>query len=302
MKQKIIFRFLFVCSALFAACTNDMYEFPELEQRSDSPQTRAARTSISLANDLNGVTLNASNGTATTGGFYWNQTYSNTKYQTTNFTFSHTGGTVSGYNYWDGFTISNVADTNNYGAPGSSDGWIAHQWGCMAVPTGTSNSPNYMVGYWGYYMLDFQNEITTETEFGENKYATWVKLGNNSQTYTVSKVTVAIHPWPYYGNLYGDGFARPFGPGDHFDLIIYGVDGDGAFVRATEETVRKITHAMADYPVGGTLNMPTGWTDITIDFGEPVKYLVFQMYSTDNSGELGPNTAVYFCLRDIVMQ
>ncbi len=302
MKQKILFRFLFVCSALFAACTNDTNEFPELEQYSDSQQIRADRTNISLTNDLNGFTLNADNGTATTGGFYWNQTYSNTKFQTTNFTFSHTGGNVSGYNYWDGFTISNVADTCNYGAPGSSDGWIAHQWGCMAVPTGMVNKPNYMIGYWGYYMLDYQNEITTETEFEENKYATWVKLGNNSQTYTVSKVTVAIHPWPYYGNLRGDGFARPFGPGDHFDLIIYGVDAEGSFVRTTENAVRKITHAMADYPSGGPLNKPTGWTDITIDFGEPIKYLVFQMYSTDNSGALGPNTAVYFCLRDIVMR
>lgn len=112
----------------------------------------------------------------------------------------------------------------------------------------------------------------------------------------MSKVTVAIHPWPYWGILYGDGFARPFEPqDDHFDLIVYGVRTDGSFVE------EPITYNMAYY-AGNTLIMPNGWEDIIIDFGEPLKYLVFQMFTTDADPIYGPNTAVYFCLRDIVME
>lgn len=304
MKKTKFFLTMFVFAALFAACTNEMDEWQMPDNGKNAGETRASRTPVSLAADLDGYTLNATNGRPTTGGYYWNQTYSNTLFATTNFTFSHTS--MPEWNYWDGFTVSNVANTTNYGAPGSSGGWLPHQWGCMAVPTGMVNKPNFLVGYWGYYMLDYQNEITPTTTFAENKYALWAKLGNNAQTYTVNHVKVAIHPWPYYGNLNGDGFARPFRPGDHFDLIVYGVKANGNFVTTENdegETIAKsITYKMADYPIGGSLIMPTGWTNIAINFGEPIKYLVFQMFSTDNSEQLGPNTAVYFCLRDIVMQ
>lgn len=311
MKKIKYFLVLIIYIGLLTACTENILE--EDNQLRDFTETRAnvapdlysKASTISLANELNSFSLTETNGISTVGGYYWNQTYSNTKFTTTNFTFSHTGGTVSGYNYWDGFTVSNVADTHNYGIPGDpgipahSEGWIPHQWGCMAIPSNTTNVTPFLVGYWGYYMLDNQNTITTNITFGENKYSNWVKLGNNSQTHMVNKITVAIHPWPYYGILYGDGFARAFYSGDHFDLIVYGVKANGKFV-TNGNSVKSITYKMADY-TGSSLVMPTAWTDVNIDFGEPIKYLVFQLSSTDESG-YGSNTAVYFCLKDIVMQ
>lgn len=301
MKNLKLFFSMIGFTVLFAACTNEMDEWQMHENLPTDMGTRNALTSISLASELDAFTLNASNGISTTGGYYWNQTYTNNNFQTDNFKFSHTGGAVSGYGYWDGFTVSNVADTTNYGAPGSSDGWIDHQWGSMAIPTGSTNKPNFLVGYWGYYMLDGLDPIETSDLFDENDYSNWVKLGNNSSTYTVSKVTVSIHPWPFYGILYGDGFSSPFGNGDFFDLNILGVKSDGTFATDSSGDVKYITHRMADY-TGGSLIMPTGWKDVTVDFGVPLKYLVFQMVTTDADPIWGPNTAVYFCLRDIVMQ
>lgn len=303
MKNVKLFFSMFVFAAIFVACTNEMDEWQKEGNLQSAPETRAL-TPISLAAELDAYTLNASNGIATTGGLYWNQTYSNTRFATTNFTFSHTGGVNSGYNYWDGFTISNVADTHNYGIagdpgnPAHSEGWIPHQWGCMAVPTGTENKPNFLVGYWGYYMLDYQHK--TELTFNESWFSNWVKLGTDGNGKTVSSIKVAMHPWPYYGILNGDGFARKFHKDDHFDLIIYGVKPNGNFI--VQNGKRKgITYKMADF-TGTSLIMPNDWINIPVNFGEPVKYLVFQMYTTDEDPVYGPNSAVYFCLRDIVMQ
>lgn len=294
MKKVNVFLTMIVSAALFIACTNEMDEWHGQDDLQTAMETRGAMTIISLASELDAFTLNSTNGIATIGGYYWNQTYTNTNFQTANFRFSHTAN--ASWNYWDGFTVSNVADTTNYGNPSSSVGWLDHQWGSMAVPTGTTSAPNFLVGYWGYYMLDYQNPIDDTTIFGESNYSNWVKLGNDAQSYSVSKVTISIHPWPFYGVLYGDGFARPFKPqDDHFDLIIYGVRPDGSFIEDP------ITYSMAYY-VGNTLMMSTGWEDITIDFDEPLKYLVFQMFTTDADPIYGPNTAVYFCLRDIVME
>ncbi len=306
------FLMMFVCAALFTACTNEINEWQEQDNLQSLSSTRATATTISLAQELDAVTLNAANGTATVGGFYWNQTYSNTKFTTPNFTFSHTS--TPEWNYWDGFTLSNVADTHNYGVPGDpgnpahSEGWLPHQWGCMAVPTGTNQKPNFLVGYWGYYMLDYQHK--TELTFNETWFSNWVKLGNDANGRNVSTIKVAMHPWPYYGILNGDGFARKFEQGkDHFDLIVYGVKANGDFITESETdnqgntiTVRKgITYKMADY-TGSSFIMSAGWINIPINFEEPVKYLVFQMFTTDSHPIYGPNSAVYFCLRDIVMQ
>ncbi len=247
--------------------------------------TYSVSVTYQLLTSLNTFSLNSSNGTSTTGGYYWNQTYSNTNFTSGIFTFSHTGGDVSGYNYWDGFTVSNVADITNYGAPGSSDGWIAHQWGCMAE---NPISPNFLIGYWGYYMKDFQSGLTNFTESG---FSNWVKLGNGSSTYNPQEVSVAIHPWPYYGNLYGDGFARPFVLGDYFVLKVYGVN-------ASNQIVGPVNYYMADYRTTPG-SMSKKWNPINITSLGAVKYLMFQMESTDASAQYGPNTAVYFCLKNI---
>ncbi len=247
-----------------------------------------------LPYNINYVTLDVSsynlvqNGTATTGGYYWNKTYSDTKFQSQIFTFSHTGGDVSGYAYWDGFTISNTTDKANYGAPGSSDGWIAHQWGCMA----SGETPkNFLIGYWGYYMKDYQ---ATGSTFSEAQYSNWIKIENGTSRYNAISVKIANHPWPFYGILHGDGFARAFKVGDYFKLLIYGVDANNNIKS------KPVEYYLSDCRTS-VIEPYSGWKKVTLSPLGEVKYLLFKMESTDNSGQYGPNTAVYFCLDELVV-
>lgn len=264
-------------------------------------KTAVTDPAIGTTTTLNLTSALLASGTSTTGGKYWENTYvSNTKLNVDIFTFSHTA-TSAGYNYWDGFIVSNVNDVRDYGsglAPGGSDGWVPHQWGTMAgsgfgssstiTPgtPGTTGDP-YIVAYWSSY-LDPKNP--QGTTFSEAGFSNWIKIGNTG-AYQVKGLKINMHPWPYYGCLYGDGFAQPFSSGDHFDLLIYGVNQSGVISDP-------IVHSLADY-TGSSLVMPTGWVDVSAadlqTLGD-VKYLVFQMYSTDSDPIYGINTAAYFCL------
>ncbi|MBF4515779.1 DUF4465 domain-containing protein [Flavobacterium sp. ANB] len=263
--------------------------------------------SIGTTTTLNLTSALLSSGTTTTGGKYWENTYvSNTNLTVDIFKFSHTA-TSSGYNYWDGFIVSNVNDITNYASgsgSGGSDGWVPHQWGAMAgsgfgtsstiTPgtPGTTGDP-YIVAYWSSY-LDPQNP--EGSTFSESNFSNWIKIGNTG-LYEVKGLKINIHPWPYYGCLYGDGFARAFTSGDHFELLIYGVDEDGVISEP-------ITHSLANY-TGSSLVMPTGWVNVNTtnlhNLGN-VKYLIFQMASTDSDPMYGINTAAYFCLDKLSVQ
>ena len=256
---------------------------------------------VGTTTTLNLTSSLLTSGISTTGGKYWQNTYvSNTNLTVDLFTFSHTA-TSSGYNYWDGFIVSNVNDITNYGSgsgSGGSNGWVANQWGAMAGSgfgtsstiaagtPGTTGDP-YIVAYWSSYTDPKNPQGTTFTEAG---FSNWIKVGNTG-LYQVKGLKINMHPWPYYGCLYGDGFAQPFSSGDHFELLIYGVDSSGT-------VTAPITQTLADY-TGGSIVMPTGWVNVNAtalqSLGD-VKYLVFQMSSTDSHPVYGMNTAAYFCL------
>lgn len=69
-----------------------------------------------------------------TAGGFWEDTYVPGTIEDSLFRFAHTGSSDGGGGmaYWEGFTLCTSGDTTNYGAEGSSDGWISNQWGCMA--------------------------------------------------------------------------------------------------------------------------------------------------------------------------
>lgn len=290
-----------------SSCNNDDAPFnnesANAAAQSSSGITRKTVTdpAVGSTSTLTLTSALLTSGITTTGGKYWENTYvSGTNLNVDIFTFSHTA-TSAGYNYWDGFTVSNVNDIRDYGsgaAPGGSDGWVAHQWGTMAgsgfgsassvTPgtPGTSGDP-YIVAYWSSY-LDPKNP--QGTTFSESSFSNWIKIGNTG-LYKVEGLKINMHPWPYYGCLYGDGFARAFTSGDSFKLLIYGVTEDGTITNP-------ITHTLANH-TGSSLVMPTGWVNVNAlslqSLGE-VKYLVFQMSSTDFDLVYGINTAAYFCL------
>lgn len=305
--KKVVY-FLTLGLALgFSSCSNDDAVLSSesansvVSNSSKTAKTAVTDPSIGTTTTLNLTSSLLSSGITTTGGKYWENTYvANTNLSVDIFTFSHTG-TSAGYNYWDGFIVSNVNDITDYGSgagPGGSDGWVAHQWGTMAgsgFGTSTTTTPGtpgtsgdpYIVAYWSSYLDPVSPEGTT---FSESGFSNWIKIGDTG-IYSVEGLKINMHPWPYYGCLNGDGFAQPFASGDHFELLIYGVDENGTITDP-------VTQTLADY-TGSSLVMPTGWISVATNKLQAlgnVQYLVFQMASTDSDPMYGMNTAAYFCL------
>lgn len=202
------------------------------------------------------------------------------------FTFSHneslaSGTSVSGENYWDGFTVCTSGDTNDYAPFGStSQSWVDHQWGCMAGggldSTGTLvHGAPYLVAYWG--MSSGKKPVTSVTF-------------NDHQSHRPLGVWICNHPWPYYGCLHGDGFATPFVMnGEYFRLQVHGLDALG------NETGETITVPLVELR-GDSVYSPTGWQYIDISSLGQVYGVYITLVSTDMSSNMGMNTAAYFCL------
>ena len=212
---------------------------------------------------------------------YWTETYSSS-FPTISFgiySFSHLsngGGGVDvggGMSYWDGFTYSVNGDNENYGMLGSSEGWIANQWGCMAG----GNTP-YLVGYWGYWI--------EENAGGEPSLKAWI---NDGQSYEAVGVYICNHPWPYYGNIHGDGFASPFGDGDFFKLHIHGLNELG------EDIGNPVEYTLAEYK-NGELIQSADWEWVDLSSLGTVSGFYFTMTTSDYDPIYGANTAAYFCM------
>lgn len=232
----------------------------------------------------------------------WNQTY-NTQINTLSFNrgifnFSHIIGQeggmdyVEGMSYWDGFTLCNSGDTNDYGENGSSDGWVPQQWGCMAGGGLNSNleaqnGRPYLVAYWGFHM---------EEEEG-GKPSCMVEFDN--KTHKVKGVYICNHPWPYYGNIHGDGFCSAFDYKDsYFTLTAHGMlhgndTGSKVTMTLAENNGDGIVHSKG-WPKGLVQSAEWQWMDLT-SLGL-VDAVYFTMESSDADPKYGINTAAYFCL------
>ena len=225
------------------------------------------------------------------GGGWWRNTYNDTivVFKANEFNLTHQSGADT-FSYWGGFTTGSNGDTQCYSAncprpapcvkPGSWD-WVENQWGVMAG--GGLNASNkaelglpYFIAYWNYYQ-DTQGNPSLQ-----------VSLADDS-IFAPQEIWICNHPWPYWGNIYGDGFARPLDSiGDRFDLIIHGVKANGT------ETSITVNLALNLVP-GQPPIQQTDWQQIFLTpLGDSIQYLYFTMYSTDSSAQYGPNTAVYF--------
>lgn len=187
-----------------------------------------------------------------------------------------------GMKYWDGFTLCTSGDNTDYGFAGSSDGWIDHQWGCMAgggldTKGQTVKGAPYMVAYWGYnYEEDGVHSL--QIDFTDN------------MTHRPLGVWICNHPWPYYGIEHDDGFAHSFADnGAHFNLIIHGLDEEG------KEAGMPITYPLASFH-DDALDVSSEWKWVDLSSLGQVNGIYFTMESSDMSGILGMNTAAYFCL------
>ncbi|MBR1630956.1 MAG: DUF4465 domain-containing protein, partial [Paludibacteraceae bacterium] len=171
---------------------------------------------------------------------YWTETYNTEdQYQHLEFglySFTHNiGGNggedlMSGMMSWNGFTYSTNSDTTNYALEGSSAAWIDNQWGCMAGggiltdtlgrimmrPDGcpqTDSGVPYLIGYWSFKSDADDNRRSLQIDF------------TDQQLHRLVGTWICNHPWPYYGNRYGDGFASKMeNNGEHFRLVAHGLN------------------------------------------------------------------------------
>jgi len=234
------------------------------------------------------------------GGGYWNRTYDGTAitlhFEDFVLTHSSTGSGSGGtYGYWDGFTTGSNGDNGNYGfsdttAHAGSVKWVDNQWGVMAGGGFDSlyNFPvkgaPYLLAYWGYY-LESSGQHSLE-----------VRLADSS-LFAPQEIYICNHPWPYWGNIYGDGFARPLNQsGDRFDLWIHAVKSN-----QTEDSLR--LNLARNLVPGQSPFERSDWQQVELSslfsgYNDSIQYLYFTMYSTDQLviGDInyGPNTAVYF--------
>jgi hypothetical protein len=242
------------------------------------------------------------------GGNFWTATYDGdtTSFKVGSFVFSHNSG-FDIYSYWGGFTVSKNADSLCYTtsctslshlsscAQSGSNGWIYNQWGIRAgggiaaisgtTVTAVSNTIPYLVAYWDYY----------SDGIDPTSRSLQIKL-NGDSLFNLTELYVCNHPWPYYGNIYGDGFARPLDqPGDYFRLYIHGVPNSGS------ELVDSLTLEHYDVNETNYISQSPNWTRKGLNTRwKNLKSVYFTMKSTDEliigSTNYGPNTAVYFCL------
>lgn len=238
------------------------------------------------------------------GGNFWTATYDGdtTSFKVGSFVFSHNSG-FDIYSYWGGFTVSKNADSLCYTtsctspshlsscAQSGSNGWIYNQWGIRAgggiatisgtTVTAVSNTIPYLVAYWDYY----------SDGIDPTSRSLQIKL-NGDSLFRPQEIYICNHPWPYYGNIYGDGFARPLDQnGDYFKLWIHAIHSDN--------THDSISVSLASN--NGTFTQLPNWQRVLLSrLGNNVKLLYFTMKSTDElvigDTNYGPNTAVYFCL------
>ncbi|HZK03836.1 MAG TPA: DUF4465 domain-containing protein [Bacteroidaceae bacterium] len=265
--------------------------------------TKLTNCRLDCLNWTDSITGNYNSNTAlNVGGGYWCGTYTDTDgYTASNgkFKLSHTSSWGS---YWEGLISGANGDTRNFGFLSTdtlhtgSINWVPNQWGVMAGGGISSTSPitvtkgePYFVAYWGYY--------NTETnQFDMNNPSVKISLAGDS-LFTAHEIYISNHPWPYYGNIYGDGFARPLNqPGDYFKLIIHGVKNIGTEVTDT------VILAEYDSGVKYYVRQSPDWVKIPFNsrVWSSLKAIYFTMESTDELviGDVnyGPNTAVYFCM------
>jgi len=235
----------------------------------------------------------------------WTETYNDADYSFIDFrhfSFSHLiagAGTSSGGYYWDGFTVCSSGDPTNYQGDGSQ-GWVANQWGCMAGGGIKTDSNGeilkdekgnvevekglpYLLAYWGYYM-ETSGTHCLQTVF------------NDGKTYMAAGVYINNSPWPYYGNINGDGFARKLNQeGDYFKLIIHGLN------KNLENNGKTVEHILAQYK-DGVLTQSSKWEWVDLSTLGEIGGLYYTMETTDADPLYGPKTAVYFCMDKLQVQ
>lgn len=239
---------------------------------------------------LNLSDFDLTDGIETTGGKIWSETFSeDALLQSGIFKFSHLA--VPEWEFWTGFTVSNSSDNENHLE--TTGDWISNQWGTMPKGGVDGTGNPFLVAFADHKPAD--GILSPNQPIDISQFACSVELTNSEHSYKAISTKVAISPWPYYGILNGDSFARKFEEGDYFALHIYGINKD---MKLTSEV--PVTHYFVDFR-NGIVPISTNWAEIDLSSLGEVKYFVFFLETTD-VGEWGANTALYFTMDKLTVK
>jgi hypothetical protein len=148
----------------------------------------------------------------------------------------------------------------------------------------------YLVAYWSFTMeAEWWHLYWFEGIFLDEPTHCLQILLDDDEEYEAVGVYVNIHPWAYYANLYGDGFARPLNQeGDVFKLIIHGLNPDGT------ENGKSVEYIMAKFE-DGQLIQSDKWKWVDLSSLGIIGGFYCTMETTDVNS-MGPKSPMYFCM------
>jgi hypothetical protein len=208
------------------------------------------------------------------------------------------------FSYFDTyeFTVSNRGDNTDYGsnnAGSASLGWLSgdNMWGTMAgggIKTDVNGnvlknesgkvSVENSIPFVSAYYMEYMGEMPLQ-----------VILTDAEAPYEAVGMYINNNPWPYYGNIYGDGFARALNQdGDYFQVTIHGLNGD------YEDNGKSVVYKLAEYK-NGTLHQNTEWEWVDLTSLGDVYGFHFTVEGSD-TGDYGLNTAAYFNLDKLTVR
>ncbi|MBP5688793.1 MAG: DUF4465 domain-containing protein [Muribaculaceae bacterium] len=193
------------------------------------------------------------------------------------------GAAWGGY-YWDGFCPAIGGDQTDYnGAYTTTYGGCMAGGGCVINEDGTVTADPaqpYLVAYYSSWAME-----------GPSNQVMFIDKDGNT-TFTPVGVYVCNHPYPYYGCVHGDGFARAFEEGDYFELTAVGVDAEG--------NEKSVSINLVEF-TNGELIALNDWTFFDLSSLGEVESVYFTLNSTD-VGDYGMNTAAYFCMDKFMVE
>lgn len=234
--------------------------------------------------------FNLSDGQATAGGKIWKGTFEeDAELHSGIFQFNHIA--FPEYYTWMGFTVSNSQDNSDQ--INSEDGWLQNQWGTMPQGGVKGKGSPFLVSFADH--KPNASLLQQGQKIAVDRFSSTVKITDDQNQYLAKSVSLAISPWPYYGILNGDAYARKFKKGDFFAIHIYGVNKAGVL-----SAEKPVTHYFVDFREQvGTISKD--WNQVDLSSLGEVEYLLFFLETTD-VGQWGANTALYFTMDQLTVE
>jgi len=166
--------------------------------------------------------------------------------------------------YWDGFSLSTV---NNNGSD---------------YPTVPDDAGNHQYAAYPGSGVGGTNAVYA-VEYGDGGY---INLPAGQQPVSVD---LTNDTYTALSMLYGDGFAKQFGPSDYFFVTLTGYSGDGLTGAATGSTT---------FYLAQSGNIVNAWAPVDLTALGDASSIGFS-YGSSDVGEFGINTPEYVALDDL---